>query len=245
MQKHLVVLTVILTIGFCLTPSFQDVFANPSPSILKDPLNVIQSGTMKIRISNIISGTTTIDSWAIYTDETVSTPSACAGIGDPLPIAPSGIKYRLHDEDGDRVQISLTGVGSYVEAVFGTEAPFSLTTSGTVSYVATTADGDLRWADVSEGPPATTPADTTNVPEDDLPDTYKIMICGDEGGGDYASQQNFDIVLPVAGELIPINTTALLLAGIQANTFGILAGLVTIGAVAFGGLYLQVKKNKK
>jgi len=47
----------------------------------------------------------------------------------------------------------------------------------------------------------------------------------------------------VGGELLPIDTTALLLAGAQTNAVWILSALAVIGSVAFGALYITSKKN--
>jgi len=48
---------------------------------------------------------------------------------------------------------------------------------------------------------------------------------------------------PVGGTFIPIDTTALLLAGIQTNAVWIISALVIIGSLAFGTLYITAKKN--
>jgi len=48
---------------------------------------------------------------------------------------------------------------------------------------------------------------------------------------------------PVAGELLPIDSTALLLAGAQTNAVWIMSALAVIGSVAFGALYITSKKN--
>ena len=47
----------------------------------------------------------------------------------------------------------------------------------------------------------------------------------------------------VGGELLPIDSTALLLAGAQTNAVWIMSALVVIGSVAFGALYITSKKN--
>ncbi len=47
----------------------------------------------------------------------------------------------------------------------------------------------------------------------------------------------------VGGELLPIDTTALLLAGAQTNAVWILSALAVIGSIAFGALYVTTKKN--
>jgi len=47
----------------------------------------------------------------------------------------------------------------------------------------------------------------------------------------------------VGGEFLPIDTTALLVAGAQTNAVWILSALVAIGGVAFGALYLTSKRD--
>ncbi len=45
------------------------------------------------------------------------------------------------------------------------------------------------------------------------------------------------------GEFIPIDATAVLIAGIQINALSILGAFVVIRAVAFGTLYISVKRK--
>lgn len=47
----------------------------------------------------------------------------------------------------------------------------------------------------------------------------------------------------VGGELLSIDTTALILAGAQTNAVWLLSALAVIGSVAFGALYITSKKN--
>jgi len=47
----------------------------------------------------------------------------------------------------------------------------------------------------------------------------------------------------VGGEFLPIDHTALLLAGAQTNAVWIMSALAVIGSVAFGALYLTSRKN--
>ena len=49
--------------------------------------------------------------------------------------------------------------------------------------------------------------------------------------------------IPVGGELMQIDNTALIVAGAQTNAVWILSALVIIGSVAFGALYITSKKN--
>ena len=47
----------------------------------------------------------------------------------------------------------------------------------------------------------------------------------------------------VGGELLPIDSTALILAGAQTNAVWIMSALAVIGSIAFGALYITSKKN--
>jgi len=47
----------------------------------------------------------------------------------------------------------------------------------------------------------------------------------------------------VGGEFLPIDSTALLLAGAQTNAVWLISALAVIGSVAFGALYITSKKN--
>ena len=47
----------------------------------------------------------------------------------------------------------------------------------------------------------------------------------------------------VGGEFLPIDSTALLVAGAQTNAVWILSALAVIGSIAFGALYITSKKN--
>jgi hypothetical protein len=55
--------------------------------------------------------------------------------------------------------------------------------------------------------------------------------------------QSFIVSLPVGGELIPINTTALLIAGISSNALWMLPTLATVAGVSFVLLRFQVTKK--
>jgi len=63
--------------------------------------------------------------------------------------------------------------------------------------------------------------------------TYEILLTG----------VSFDACDIVGGELLSINTTALILAGAQTNAVWLMSALAVIGSVAFGVLYITSKKN--
>jgi len=50
---------------------------------------------------------------------------------------------------------------------------------------------------------------------------------------------------PVGGDFIPIDATAVLIAGAQTNALSILGASVAIGAVAFGVLAISIKRKQK
>jgi len=47
----------------------------------------------------------------------------------------------------------------------------------------------------------------------------------------------------VGGELLPIDSTALILAGAQTNAVWMISALAVIGSVAFSALYLTTRRN--
>ena len=65
-------------------------------------------------------------------------------------------------------------------------------------------------------------------------DQYLAQCLGDAEPG---------LCLPVGGELLPIDSTALILAGAQTNAVWMISALAVIGSVAFGALYLTTRRN--
>jgi len=50
--------------------------------------------------------------------------------------------------------------------------------------------------------------------------------------------------MAVGGEFIPIDATAVLIAGAQTNALSVLGAFVVIGAISFGALYISVKRKR-
>jgi len=50
--------------------------------------------------------------------------------------------------------------------------------------------------------------------------------------------------IAVGGEFIPIDATAVLIAGVQSNALSVLSAFVVIGAIAFGALVISVKRKR-
>jgi len=74
-----------------------------------------------------------------------------------------------------------------------------------------------------------------------LPRTMSIVTCGTETGS-YAVGGNFQIVLPVGGTIIPISTTALLLAGISSSAMWLIP-LAALAVGSFALLRFQINRN--
>jgi hypothetical protein len=96
--------------------------------------------------------------------------------------------------------------------------------------------------------------DTTNASFDDLVflSIFAITaqasvgeICDDgiDNDEDGSIDEGCQIIQVVGGELLPIDATALLVAGSQANAVWILSALAVIGSVAFGTLYITTRRN--
>lgn len=76
---------------------------------------------------------------------------------------------------------------------------------------------------------------------------YRLGICGYEGGGN-ASFGNFNSILTqveVGGEILPINTSALLLAGLGINAFWMLPVLAAIAGASFVVLRHQLTRKNQ
>jgi len=54
---------------------------------------------------------------------------------------------------------------------------------------------------------------------------------------------NAECSVIVGGEIVPLDTTALILAGAQTNTVWIMSALAVIGSMTIGALYITSKKN--
>lgn len=69
-------------------------------------------------------------------------------------------------------------------------------------------------------------------------------ICGAKTtGNEIEGNQPNEVCTAVGGTSIPIDKTALLLAGTQTNAVWIMSTLAVIGSIAFGALYITSKKN--
>ncbi len=101
------------------------------------------------------------------------------------------------------------------------------------------------------GPGAGSPSDPANTSTDGAwstgmfflgPGAHSITIhqTAGFGGAAYFQLTQHEAV---GGEFLPIDSTALILAGAQTNAVWIMSALAVIGSIAFGALYITSKKN--
>ena len=159
---------------------------------------------------------------------------------DPLTVdpfacgEPDGYECTSGTRDADFTDIGPGDIGSVFDFDLGDFAPDEEKTfkifygngpTETAAIAALTAVGaelySLGQSNTPDGPTLGTPV------------TF-IFAFGDVGGIP---------LLVVGGGLLPIDTTALLVAGAQTNAVWILSALAVIGSVAFGALYLKTKRD--
>jgi hypothetical protein len=79
-------------------------------------------------------------------------------------------------------------------------------------------------------------------------DPYRVRVCGFDtaGGGNlpFEIAVDFESQKPVAGEILPINTTALLIAGFTSNPVWVLSALAVVAGGAFTILRLQINRKE-
>jgi len=108
-----------------------------------------------------------------------------------------------------------------------------------------TVKGELTIAICPPGtegvPPDCTPIEEEGECGDGVKDSDEQCDDGNTENGDGCNSQcRFEAV---GGEFLPIDTTALLVAGAQSNALWILTTLAVIGSVAFGALYLTTRRD--
>jgi len=73
---------------------------------------------------------------------------------------------------------------------------------------------------------------------------FRVDATDDQEGIGFLEISDFITpICQVGGEFLPIDSTALLLAGAQTNAVWIMSALAVIGSVTFGALYITTKKN--
>jgi len=206
--------------------------------------DVVENGVADLNFQTT-KDTSVVSAIAVYSDGSVGIPgNGCtAGGTGGLPAAPFGeTEWILRDVGNNIAQITVSGVGIIVPTPFG-GGSFSLTTAG--ASVTSAGGNPLHWDEIG------TPNDGTDNDDTDVggitPDDYLYGLCGTDnnigqspGGGGVGAA--FNIVAPVGGEILPISTTALFMAGISNSALWMIP-LVGMAGGAFVLLRYQVLKE--
>ena len=87
--------------------------------------------------------------------------------------------------------------------------------------------------------------------KDTIGDTWGFMTCGREANGigvplgsTFSRFESFEVIKPVGGEFLPIDTTALVIAGLQTSGLWMLSALGAVAVAGFGMLYFQIKRKQ-
>ena len=241
--------------------SIQSAFADPGFSVSVSPLTLGPGGVFLIDIG--ISPAELVDTnaeriFVLYDpDDDSAIPTAffgCSGYTIP-PGEPDRI-WDLEDSESENVGITVPSatVGSVVDWDFGNGDPStsagSFAVTGTaVLYdpedggTANPPDGALVWNELPGG----AADDTFSV------GTYVIEVCAYkdvDGDGEFdlgeasgTGTVTFSVSMPVGGEILPIDTSALFIAGISSNPMWALSALAVVAGMAFVMLRMQVARK--
>jgi len=145
-------------------------------------------------------------------------------------------------------QLEITSDGDTLTITFGTGATKETIMYNGVPITGANIDdagvGDFHWEQIADSPTPGAQDDSTGIlaPPATL---YRVIDCGDETAGNpgFFDGHDFATQLPIGGEILQINTAALLIAGINTNLYSILGVLTMVGVAAFGALYYTTKRQ--
>ena len=230
--------------------------ANPDPGIIGSPVTIVAGTDTNIVISAVGGGAhkgteVTVYDQAAAPQDNDSCPVDKPGAGGNVPATVSAWQLR-NTADTQYIRYFLPA-GASLSVPFGSLTAGSntvvtglggakFTTDGSdplTSGTATTSPVSAKWVPVAGGP--IVPANTDRV------GLYRVATCGVEP----PPQANpatpmeaigaFETTLQVAGEILSINTSALLLAGLSTSAVWMLP---TVGAVVGTGVAVyKLRKN--
>jgi len=234
----------LVAVGALMIPAMPSAMAMPDVSPGCFPSPVVAGADCEIRIT--ANGNSDVRQVRVYEsngandnpddDDTCDLPNADASLevwelrntADTFPIKaflPQGESMKVLFKDGTQTVV-VTSAGS------------GLTTNGDIPDASDPDSVSGKWVNLNSAVAAAT--DTLSAP-----DRYYILACGEDilqGDNDfYQSSGLFENQLPVGGELLQINTAALLVAGISTSLFWMVP---ILGAVVGYGVYrLSTKKH--
>ena len=257
-RKNILIFALLITAVAALLLPAQSVMASPGVGSSAQPTTPVVGGTANVGADGSANEQYNDLKYRVYDEMTAAQGAAALLISDPTPGTPGSCSFNAHPVGGGR-SWDLWSTGAGAPALIDMGAPSEL---GLMRF------GDSATTAVAEianfGPnTAFDAASTPNIVwkltggalNDDKIDLFSpvlfwvIAVCGDQldnNGVFFAttiSRALFHTQNPVAGEILPIDTTALLIAGITSSPMWILPALGVAAGVAVALLKFQVRKQ--
>lgn len=147
-------------------------------------------------------------------------------------------RFPVGSASGTSVKVSFgTGIGISGSPVTVTvDSPAELSVGGVFQGAGVSVQG--RWVEITDNVGTT----GATAPSTNRLGLYAVVTCGLEGGQPSEVSGNLSVVKPVGGEIIPVSTTALLLAGVSTSALW-LVPLAAVAAGAFAVLRFQILRK--
>ena len=235
-----------------LLTSTPSAMALPDPSIGGNTVTQNSAGTITITVG---AGTPPITGEAIRVYDQPKADTAIDGscpMADPALEGVTTWELRADSDTTKKIDYSFpigsvgttsvkvnfgTGVGISGNPVTVTvDAPGQLSIGGVFQGSGVSVLG--RWIEVTDNAGST----GATAPSTNRLGLYAVVTCGLEGASPSEVSGNLSVVKPVGGEIIPVSTTALLLAGVPTSALW-LVPLAAVAAGAFAVLRLQVYRK--
>jgi len=239
--------------GALMIPDFPTAFADNSPAITTVPLTPVIGGSMSVVVTaDPLSVTHVKGKLRVY--EPGKDPNGGASIyaadctfGTTTVTGPAArkiIEFRKASDLTDANEYTMTTGGSTLSIPVTTgiidpiEGPGVTLEEATGVWVVVEGSGgglpaSIDYLTAVEGAP------------------YRAATCGYDGGGvigvtfQYNQESTTSTQKPVGGMVIPIDTAALLIAGIYTNSLWTLLGLTLVAGVTFTALRFQIARKNE
>lgn len=241
--------------GTLVTFTPQDAYANPSPGLDCEPTSIVQGQNCEVHIEAVGFATEVRSIQVAETPTGDAATSSCNSnpIGNMFANTPATSRVweaRWAGDTTQRIGISLVANSeAFIDFASGTIALSDASDLGTGSDDFTRQDTEATnlvggYTTVVNNPSVIWIEITGNLPS--AVDTqslgfWRVGICADEAGDtNQAFPGSFEVQLPVAGTLIPISATALILAGMYTSALWIVPA---VGAAVGLGIYTLARKH--
>lgn len=238
-----------LLLAAVMIPSIPLAAAMPDPSISCNPGSIVENTQCNVTVGgadgseHIVNQIRVYDSGALEPgDQSNACPLPGPGeVGISVPAA-AGVWELQGDTSGVPVRAFLNDQDDSVFAAFGTPIGDSVILVGTTAGALVTNNGDNPQTMGSVSVNAKWQFITNNIVPNTaapfLPFFYGLASCGLEDtaqAGEYDNVASFQIIAPVGGEILPINTVSLLIAGVSSS----MTSLIVVAIVAASAITLM------